>query len=468
MNSKERFAEFFKMKNPKSSFNQNHDIKLPFLSLFILVTLCTPNIVSAQNSLSLTLQDAWNMALENNLSLKQVEQTLLQAEEEVKIQKTNYLPTLSASGSYYYFGGLEIPLDLSKLGASANPNLAGGPEDIQIALFNVGLNQPIFTGFRTRNLVRAAKANSNASAASNEIVKNQILLQVGQLYYQIQSSIIQQRVIEKSINRADNQLITVRNLFQTDQAIAFDTLEIANRKLQLQIEKKNIENLTRILYSKFSYLLKIDSSYTLLPESYDDPNMALRDMPYYLNEALNNRPELSQLRSLQNGAQYKEKALRSAFYPQVYASLNKYFLRPNGSFFQNEWKDFYLLGVNVKWEFWNWRRDAKKARQTHYEYKKLELQYQDIIDEIRQQIKEVYLNLENIQEQLVLQRQLVIQEEQRYRLTEDRYMEGLATALDLSDTENRLTEAELIFENYYNEWNRSKLLLEYYTSNIGK
>jgi len=456
------------MNRTKRSCNKTYQAILSLLSLFSLVSLCTPNIVSAQNSLSLTLQDAWNIALENNLSLKQIEQTLLQAEEEVKIQKTNYLPTLSASGSYYFFGGLEVPLDLNKLGVSANSNMAGGPEDIQIALFNVGLSQPIFTGFRTRNLVRAARANSDASAASNEIEKNQILLQVGQLYYQIQSSILQQRVIERSIARADNQLVTVRNLFQTYQAIAFDTLEIANRKLQLQIEQKNIENLTRILYSKFSYLLNLDSSYTLLPESYHDPNIHLQDMSDYLNEALNNRPELSQLRSLQNGAQYREKALRSAYYPQVYASLNQYFLRPNGSFFQNEWKDFYLLGVNVKWEFWNWGRDAKKARQSRYEYERLELQYQNILDEIRQQIKEVYLNLENIQEQLVLQRQLVIQEDKRYRLTEERYKEGFATALDLSDTENRLTEAELILENYFNEWNRSKLLLDYSTGNIGK
>ena len=47
---------------------------------------------------SLTLEKALQMARDNNLTLQQQELLVRQAESDVEIQKTGYLPSLSASG----------------------------------------------------------------------------------------------------------------------------------------------------------------------------------------------------------------------------------------------------------------------------------------------------------------------------------------------------------------------------------
>ncbi|MFQ5583115.1 MAG: TolC family protein, partial [Calditrichia bacterium] len=179
------------------------------------------------------------------------------------------------------------------------------------------------------------------------------------------------------------------------------------------------------------------------------------------------RPELIRLSHLKMGKKYQEKALKSTLYPQLYASAAQYFVYPSGSFFKEEWMDFYVLGVNLKWEFWNWGRDLKKARQSRYEYERIDLQQMDLIKRIRQQVEETYLSLNNIRERILMQKKLLFQEQKRFQITENKYSEGQATALDVSDAENRLTEAELTLDNYYTEWNRTMLRMEFFTGTIG-
>ncbi|NIW78050.1 MAG: TolC family protein, partial [Calditrichae bacterium] len=60
----------------------------------------------------LGLEDAWQIALKKNLSLKQVEKSIRQAEEEIKIQRTEFLPSIGGFASYRYqseIPSLEIP-----------------------------------------------------------------------------------------------------------------------------------------------------------------------------------------------------------------------------------------------------------------------------------------------------------------------------------------------------------------------
>jgi outer membrane protein TolC len=60
------------------------------------------------------------------------------------------------------------------------------------------------------------------------------------------------------------------------------------------------------------------------------------------------------------------------------------------------------------------------------------------------------------------------QEKERYRITENRYNEGLATFLDLNTAEIDLTKAETELHKNYISWYKNKLQLDFATGEISQ
>jgi outer membrane protein len=429
----------------------------------LLISILSTVQISAQE---LTLEDAWQIALQKNLTLQQVEKSIQQAKEEIKIQQTGFLPSIGGSASYHYqskIPSLELPFQL--------------PGQVQISIeagfknqydLNVGVQQPIFTGFRTYHLAKAAKDRFQARLAGKKGTQNQLLLQIGQLYYTIQSNLLQQDIISQSIQRADNQLQKVTSLLEAQQAIPFDTLEIANRKLQQQIHLKNLENVYQILLSRFNYLLNTDSVRAVHKVSIESMALSLNNLGDYQKAALEQRPELTQLNFNKKAQSNQIKVFRSALLPQVYANGSYHYARPGVNFFKDDWMDYYTVGLNLQWSLWNWGRDYRKVKQARYEYDRLNLQNRELVNRITQQVKETYRYLENVREQIELEQKLIDQERKRYQMTEDMYLQAQATSLDLSDAERRLTEADLLLKEKYMEWHQYHLKMDYVTGTIGQ
>ncbi len=130
--------------------------------------------------------------------------------------------------------------------------------------------------------------------------------------------------------------------------------------------------------------------------------------------------------------------------------------------------DYYTVGVNLQWSLLNWGQDFKRVKQARYEYDRLDLRNRDLIKRINQEVEETYRRLENVREQIVLQRKLVKQERNQYQITRELYSQAQATSLDLSDAERRLTEADLMLKEKYVEWYQYRLQLDYVTGVIGK
>ena len=430
--------------------------------IFFMLILATAQILAQE----LTLEDAWQIALQKNLTLQQVEKSIQQAKEEIKIQQSGFLPSIGGAASYHYqseIPSLELPFQLP----------GQGPISIEAGFknqydLNVGMQQPIFTGFRTYHLAKAAKEQFQARLAGKQSAQNQLLLQIGQLYYTIQSNLFQQDIIAQSIQRADDQLQKVNSLLEAQQAIPFDTLEIANRKLQQQIQLKNLENVYHILLSQFNYLLNIDSVRAVHKVSIESMALSLSSVGDYQKTALEQRPELAQLNFNKRAQSNQIKVFRSVLLPQVYASGSYHYARPGVNFFKDEWMDYYTVGVNLQWSLWNWGRDYRRVKQARYEYDRLNLRDQELVNQITQQVKETYQYLDNVREQIELEKKLVDQERKRYQMTEDMYLQAQATSLDLSDAERRLTEADLLLKEKYMEWYQYHLKMDYVTGTIGQ
>lgn len=422
--------------------------------LIILVVSLLKGEAYAQDKL--TLRKAWSTAVVNNYTIQQQEKLIERAREEISIQKTDYYPSLSSSALIARANFDKLPFNI--------PDASG---KLGIDLFSLSLNQQVFSGFRTKNLIVSANEQLLANEIHKQSLHNSVLLEVGNLFYEIQSALLKQNVLKSSADRINNQLIRIRNLYLSEQATPFDTLEISNRKLQVENQRAILDDNYQILLSQLRYLLNQDNLPPVAELSPGTARFSLNPKENYLELAIQHRPELKNIAALKRAQMSYSDVLRARYYPQLSASFSFNYLKPTGDLLKSEWTNFYSILVNLQWELWNWKRDAKKIQQAELETDRLGLREKQLLLDIKHQIKVAFQNLLSSRRRIQLQSKLVVQEKERFRITEERYQQGLATFLDLNSAELSLTEAETELQNYYINWYKNKIQLDFATGIIG-
>ncbi len=422
--------------------------------LFCLILL-VPALLIGQDKL--TLEQAWAIALMNNYTIQQQENLIEKAREEISIQKTDYYPSLSTSGLLARANFDKFPMKF--------PNESG---KVGIDLISLSINQSIFTGLRTKNLVASAHEKLAAQEIKKSMIYNMVLIEVGNLYYDIQNNSLQQNALESSINRINNQQKRIYNLYLSELAIPFDTLEVSNKKLQIENQLAILQDAEKILWSNLRYLLNEEDLPPLATLSPELIQFTLQEQTAYIQLATQTRSELKNLSAQKKAQIIYSDVLKARYYPQFSASFGFNFLKMTGDLFIDEWTNFYSVMINFQWELWNWNRDSKKVQQARLDIQNLELQELQIIQDIKHQIKVAYQNLQSAQKNIKLQQKLVSQEKERYRITEERYNQGLATFLDLDSSELAYTEAETELHKYYITWYKNRLQLDFATGKISQ
>ena len=240
-----------------------------FLWLIFFILFLDMPVVHSQDQLK--LDQAWSVALQNNYNLQMQEKLIEKAREEISIQKTDYYPSESTSAVFARANFDKFPMDI--------PDISG---KVGIDLVSLSVDQQIFSGFKTKNLVESANSQLAAGETKKILIRNTVLLEVGSLYYDIQFNLLQQTALTASVNRIQNQLKRVNNLYLSEQATPFDTLEISNRKLQVSNQLAILEDTQIILESNLRYLLneeQLPPVRSLEPVSVD---YSLKDLNIYL------------------------------------------------------------------------------------------------------------------------------------------------------------------------------------------
>lgn len=427
-------------------------VKSVYITIIFLIFSLSCFTVSA----GISLEQIWQITDQKNLSLMQQEKMISRAEKEIDIQQTGYYPAVSTSayGSWVFF--------------NTPPSIfQGESKDITLNLLSVSVNQSVFSGFRTKNSVKYAQENLHVQSLQKSITRNTLFLETGNLYYEIQSKLIQQQVLMQSIARIDNQITKIRNLLLAQQATAYDTLELSNKKLQIFTQLSSLKGTTAILESQLKYLINEPELDAVQKPGNILIDMNLDEINNYFQLAMEHRPELQQINAQKKGTGHYASTLEGAYYPVINASGSYNAGRLDGYIFDGSWFDFYNIMLTFQWELWSWNKDKRKVQQVQLESERLDLAQQELLNNIQQQVKNAYQMLDITRNQVYLQQQLAEQEAERFRQTNERFQQGVTTILDLNSAENDLTSAELELEKSKILWHKYKLQLDHATGIIG-
>lgn len=353
----------------------------------------------------LSLPECEKLALQNNLSIKSAQLGLEVAKaKKSQASHAKILPKFDLRniwGPIPRARGIVNP----ETGFVTSPDTATSiPKDLRYFTdLDIELLQPIFTFGKLSSAVEAADFGVQADQANLEKSHEEVRLQVRQLYWALVLANELLNVVkdaQEEISKAENKIeekldegseeVTQNDLFKV-QIYRYD------------IDKRYREALSKIDLTKSALNatlgLPTDSDLAIATEYLEPIETNLDTLTVYVDIALQDRPELTQLRAGVNARQALVGVSKSDYFPQFFlgGQLKYNFAKdrydPNNPFLYNPTNYFrpgVVIGANMNLNFWQTR---DKVRIAQAEYLKLKQQQQEAINGVKLDVQKIYLEL---------------------------------------------------------------------------
>ena len=410
--------------------------------------LAVATYAGAQETMHLTLLEAEKLAIQNNPALgsaKLVASAAGQVPAELHSSaEPNVFGSVTGvgadSGSRLAAGGLNNPVVYDRLGSG------------------LSLNQLITDFGRTSNLVASAKFRASAQDQVTETVRANILLETDRAYFAVlraQSllTVAQQTVSARQlVSDQVTQLTAAKLRSQLD--LSFANVNLAEARLQLADAQNAIKSAIAELATAMG--LPGQQAFVLAEEPMPEPPPDRVDA--LVQEAIQKRPELSNLRLQATAAQRFLQAEKALVYPSIGVIATAGFVPAGQAAIPGR---YGALGANVNIPIFN--GGLFKARRTEAEYRALAARkdIEDLENRVVRDVRTAYLSAMNAYERVALTDQLLQQAKLGVDLAQSRYDLGLSSIIELSQAQLNYTSAQIVNASARYDYQVVHSVLEY-------
>ena len=379
---------------------------------------------SAQEKKMLTLVEAVQLGIQNSKSLKIDAAKIEEATADLLEAKNRQLPDLKVSASYMYLP-FAPNINIKLPGVSAE----GGPKVNQVAFGSANLSLPLYSGGRIKYGIESAKYLVEASKLTTENDKVAIAYNVAQAYNNLFKASQSIKVLEENLTastKRDETFLKLENngvIARNDRLKA--NLQTSNIELQL-LEAKNNYNIANI---NMDLLLGLPETTEIEVDSdYINEMQVVKTVDYYLNTAQLNRKDLQALQQLRKAASLGTKAAKAENLPSialtggyVAADVPKFFTMYNA----------VNVGLGIQYNLSNLWKKNSSLQQSQAREKQLSATDEMLNDNIKLEVNREYQNADYYKQRIEVFEKSSVQANENYRITKNKYDNGLATMTDL-------------------------------------
>lgn len=393
--------------------------------IYLSLLLLSGQSISAQELL--TLEQCKQMALANNVKIKNARLEQNASEQTKKEAFTNYFPVVSATG-----GGFNANKGMAKvdLGGTSMSMLKNG------IVGSVTATQPVFAGGRIINGNKLAKLGVEVSQYQLEVSEDEVSLNTEQYYWQIVS--LQEKM--KTINVVQEMLT---NLYK-DVTVSYnagmtnknDVLKVELKMNEIESNKLKVENginLSRMALCQYIGVpLKDFTTDTTAFTAIASP------IQYKANheEVLQSRAEYKLLNKNVEANQLQTKIKMGEYLPQVGVGAGYMYhdLLDNG-------RSFGLVFATVSVPISAWWGGSHAINKQKINLKMAEYTKQNNSELLLIQMQQLWNELEESYKQVKLAEKSVSTSTENVRLNSDYYKAGTVALTDLLDAQTLLQQS---------------------------
>lgn len=415
-----------------------------FLSA-MLINVLTFVQANAQEKVMLTVEKAVETGLSNNKNLKIAFYGLKGAEAKLSETGTSRLPSLSASFVYTRLSEVD-PFVLTT---------PFGTFDISPSILNsytnkLTLTQPIFTGFKLSSATELAEIGMESAREDYNKNRDDVVLSVKTAYWNLYKAKEFSKLLEENIQQINARLKDAKNLFDQGLITRNDVLKLEVQLSDIMYRKTDADNgveLARLaLNNAMGIKLTTPTDISDKVEKIEPATLNLDDL---INTAKSNRPEIKSAGLRMKAGETNITMAKSGWYPQVAAVGNYNYSRPNQRIFptKDEFRGTWDISLSVSFNIWNWMATSYQTEQAEVQLEQAKDGYKSIEDLVTLDVTQSYLSVKQAYNKVQISELGVKQAAENYRLTADRFKQGLVLSADVIDAEVALLQAKTNLNN---------------------
>jgi multidrug efflux pump subunit AcrB/outer membrane protein TolC len=400
--------------------------------LFVLTWISIPGQTDAETR-SLGLNEAINIALDQNYALRIARAKIGEKEENEKVARSDYFPHLSSETVLSGMSGNKlISIPAGVLGNV--PGLGAFPlETVEITqgsdstfINTLSLKQPLTQILKIRDAEHIAGAETRISEADLRKAEAEVVYYVKKLYLGLLLARKEKEAAMAAMAEAEEKL---RESQEAETAGVLLPAAVTGARVMLLQARQSllaIENKDADISAELSAMtgLPLDTTFELAYLRSDVENT--QPLKFYQDTAMSGNPEIQAARETVNKAEFGVSAARHDYIPDV--GLFGSYLHQDGISFVKE--DISMLGIQMNWDMFDWG----KKRATKHQREMQLIQANNNLTRIKQKIEvdvgKAYRNMARSEQLLKVAKEALLLQKERLRIGDDKLTAETITESD--------------------------------------
>lgn len=426
--------------------------------IFIIMALAITNCATTwSQEKQWTLRDCIDYALEHNIEVKRQEVAQEQQEVELNTAKFSRLPNLNGSASQSF-----------DFGRALNEQNLYTDRNTKSTSFSLNTDIPLFTGMQIPNTVALNKLNLKAAIEDLNKAKEDISIQVTSSFLQVLFNEELLKVAQEQASLSHEQYKRINRLHEVGKASISEVYEAKSRAAQDDLSVVQASNERNLALLDLSQLLELPS-----PEGFElyvptqEPDLETPGSPEEIfNIAVFNKPSVLAAQYRLAGTQKSIRIAQSAFYPKLsfgagistaYYNLKGIDGEPFGKQLGNNFSKY--VGFTLSVPIFNRLQTRNRVRQARLDRTNQSLILDNTKKALYKEIQQAYYNAVAAESQYKASHAAVDASETSFRLMQEKYDNGKATAIEYNEAKtNLMRSVSDRIQAKYNYLFRMKLL----------
>ncbi len=410
---------------------------IPVLLLVVMIPLA-----KAQDTLRLDLNQALEIALSENPTIRVADKEIKLRKEVRKEAFANLFPEVALTGSY----SRTIKKQTMVM------DFDGNSQEIQVGSDNtysggLTVSLPIYAPALYKS-IRLTKTDVELAVEQARSSRLDMVNQVTKAFYQLLLSQDSYEVLKKSYAQSEDNYNIVSAKFEQGLVSEYDKISAEVQMRSLKPSVVSAANGVNLANLQLKVLLGVE------PEIQIAVNGQLKDYEMEMfgtllnsdSVNLQNNSDLRQLDLNERMLQQNLKIQRTNFLPMLTASFNYMYTSLNNDFkfAHYKWFPYSTFGLNLSIPLFK-ASNFTQTKQTKIQLSQLADDRINVQRQLNMQAQSYMDNMAASTEQVVSNKEAVYQAEKGRLIAEKRYEVGNGTILELNSSEVALTQAQLVY-----------------------
>jgi NodT family efflux transporter outer membrane factor (OMF) lipoprotein len=369
-----------------------------------------------------------------NQNLKAAFARLQQARADTRIARADLFPSIDAKAY----------AEKARISPNSPQYIEGRPTQGNDFDVEADLSYEIDLWGRVRNNIAAARANQQASAADFGALRLSIQAEVAQDYFGLRSYDTQGRLLDKTVDDYQKALDLTQTLFDNGAAALSDVEQAKTQLFTAQTQAAD----TRLLRAQLEHGIAVlvgenPSTFQLaenpLPQDTTPPGID----PGMPSALLERRPDVAEAERRVSAANAQIGVARAAYFPQFTLVADGGFNSVKASSWLSAPSQFWSLGPQVTLPIFEGGRLVAQTERAKAAYLEQVASYRNTVLTAYQEVEDNLAALRQLEKESNTEAQAVEASGIALDKSQDRYLEGLVTYLEVATTETAALQAQL-------------------------